>query len=83
MLEEIIKIIGLASMSVLFVVSEPMILIKMWLFKGKEGLLWRMINCSKCCAFWIGLIFTRDIYLACIISILAELIYRKLNSGGI
>ena len=86
MLNEIIKILGISSMSVLFVVAEPSILIKKWIFhkiyRGKSydsTFIWKLITCCLCSSFWIGLIFTRDIYLASIISITGELICRKIN----
>jgi len=86
MLELLLLILGIASMSVLFVVAEPLIISKHMVFKmiwGKKdytnSFIWKLINCCLCSGFYIGLIFTQDIYQASIISILSELIYKKIN----
>ena len=86
MLNEIIRILGISSMSVLFVVAEPSILIKRWIFHKIYGersydstFFWKLITCCLSSGFYIGLLFTRDIYLASIISITGELICRKIN----
>ena len=85
-LNEILLILGIACMSVLFVVAEPLIISKMMVFKmiyGKKdytnSFIWKLINCALCSSFWIGLAITQDIYQASIISILSELIYKKIN----
>ena len=84
---EIIKLLGISAMSFLFVAAEPMILIKTWMFnyiykKDYTNLLiWKLINCALCSAFWIGFAITRDILSASIIAVVAEGIYQKLSSG--
>ncbi len=85
MLELLLLILGIASMSVLFVVAEPMIISKHMVFKMifkknyESNFFWKLINCCLCSGFWIGLVITQDIYQASIISILSELIYKKIN----
>ena len=83
---EILEILGIACMSVLFVVAEPMIISKMMVFKmiyGKKdytrSFVWKLITCCLCSGFWIGLVITHNIYTASIISIVSELIYKKIN----
>ena len=87
-MEILIKIIGLSCMTYLFVNSEPLILIKRGLgFKEEEyydygkikGFIYRLITCCLCSGFWIGLIFTLNIYEACVIAIISELINKILQ----
>jgi len=83
-----IELIGLSCISVLFVVAEPMIMIKRYLgFKEEEydnlsknkRMLFRLLTCAMCISFWIGFIYTLSLYKASIISIISELIYRKIK----
>ncbi len=90
MIEILIKIFGLAALSFLFVTSTPTIMIRIWLFNkiygGKyyEGnLIWKLVTCTLCSGFWIGLIFTQDILIASIVSVISEMICRKLSSGSL
>ena len=85
----LINIIGLACLSFLFAVgAEPIQWIKEIFCVGPEDkyynkiqwVILKLINCSLCSGFWIGLIFTQSIILAGIISILAEYITIKLTS---
>ena len=82
-----IEIIGLACISILFVSSEPLIILKRYIgFKeeeydnwgDKKRFIFRMMTCAMCSGFWIGLL-TLSLYKAAIISILAELIYKKIR----
>ena len=89
-MEILIKILGLGALSFLFVTSTPTTMLRIWLFnkiyKGKyyEGnLIWKLITCSLCSGFWIGLIFTGDILIASLVSVIAEMICRKLSSGSL
>jgi hypothetical protein len=86
----IITILGLASMTVLWVNSHPTNVLRNKLYrkiykcKDFTNLWhWRLINCCLCTGFWVGLAGTWDIYLAGIISVVAEFIYKKLTEGGI
>lgn len=80
-------IISLAAISALFILAEPLIKLKHILFKSikdyESTWLWRLLNCALCSGFWIGLVFTFDLYSAAIISVLAEFIYKKLTEGGL
>jgi hypothetical protein len=82
-----IEIIGLACISILFVSSEPLILLKRYIgFKEEEYDNWseekrfifRLITCVLCSGFWIGLL-TFSLYKAAIISILAEYIHKQIS----
>lgn len=82
-----IEIFGLVCISILFVASEPLILLKRYIgFKEEEYDTWtnkkrfifRLITCVLCSGFWIGLI-SGSLYKAAIISVLAELIYKKIK----
>jgi hypothetical protein len=81
----IIKILGLAALGFLLVNAEPAILLRRFIgFKEEEyndygvvkSFFYRMITCSMCLSFWIGLIVTQDIYQAAIISVLAMIIEK-------
>jgi hypothetical protein len=83
-----ILIIKIAAITMLFVVSEPMILLKRFIgFKDEDYMKYgkvkafisRLINCCLCSGFWLGLILTGSMYDAALISIISELIY-KLNN---
>lgn len=87
MFEEIKLVLGLACITVLFVNSEPTIRLREWIYKKiykcKDYNKWhyRLLCCCLCSGLYIGLIGTMgDILLAPIVSILAELISKKLNS---
>lgn len=82
-----IEILAISCLSVLFVVAEPMIILKRkfgfreedyedWSYNKR--LLFRLITCALCSGFWLGAIITLNIYKAAIISILAEYIYKKI-----
>ena len=82
------NIISIACITYLFVASEPLILFKRFLgFKEEDyhtyskykQFIYRLITCALCSGFWIGFILTFSVYQAAIISIVAEIIYRKLN----
>ena len=83
----ILEIIALACISVLFVVAEPLIRFKYFIYDKifkkdyQNKWHWKLINCALCSGFWLGLIFTYNIYFAAIISILSELIYKKITSA--
>lgn len=79
MLETIITVLGLSCLTNLWVHSGPMIYLRMKLFGAKDRWWINLMECAMCSGFWIGLILTfGNLYLACIISILAELISKKL-----
>jgi hypothetical protein len=81
----IITILGLASLTNLWLHSEPTNKFKEILYKkveNKDSLWhWRLINCALCSGFWLGLIITWNLYLAAIIAVCAELICKKLTEG--
>ena len=85
----ILELIGLCCITILFITSEPMVLIKRYLgFKEENYIEWnkskqfifRLITCAMCSGFWIGLIFTQSILLASIVSVASEMINEKLKS---
>jgi hypothetical protein len=84
---EIIQIISLSCIGVLWVVSEPTILFRRYLgfrdddiqtYSKTKLFFHKLINCAMCTSFWVGLICTGSIYIAAIVSILAEIIINKL-----
>lgn len=88
MFEIIVTILGLAAIGVLWVNSEPTIWLRETAYKkiyGCKGWYdrwhYRLLSCAMCSSFWIGLAVTTNLYYAAIISITAELISQKLNSG--
>lgn len=77
----LITILGLASITNLWIYSEPTIRLRNLILGKHEGIFRRLLECAMCCGFWIGLAFTLNIYLAAIISITAEFICRNLGGG--
>jgi hypothetical protein len=82
-----IEILGLTCLTILFVASEPLIILKRYIgFKeeeydnwdNKKRFIFRLITCALCSGFWIGII-SLSIYKAAIISVLSELIYKKIK----
>lgn len=47
---------------------------KLWL-----QVIQKLVNCSMCSGFWIGLIYYQSFLMACIVSISAEIFTRLLN----
>ncbi len=81
----IITVLGLACLTNLWIHSEPTNKLRYWLYnkvKDKDSLWhWRLINCALCTGFYVGLLFTWNLYLAAIVSVCAELICKKLTEG--
>ena len=83
----IYQIIWISCMSVLFVNAEPMILLKRQMgFKEEiigtnplRDFFTKLLYCCMCSGLWIGLIFTLSFTQAVIISIVSELIDRKIK----
>lgn len=87
-LKLILLLIGLSSLTVLFVESEPMVLLRRLLgFREEEYLqygkikqfIFRLLNCCLCSGFWIGLICTQSIVYAGIVSVISEYLNNKLK----
>lgn len=81
----IINIIAIACLSFLFAKgAEPIQWIKTLCKVDSDAayinkVQWffvKLLNCCLCSGFWIGLIITQSLYLACIISVLSELINK-------
>jgi len=86
----ILQHLGLAAISFLFAVgAEPIQLLKHKLNilnvedhnPEWKNFIIKLINCSLCSGFWIGLLFTQSLYSAAIISILSELICIQINKN--
>ena len=86
----LLKLIGLSCIAVLFVVAEPLILLKRRLgLKEEDYELWgekkrfifRLLDCVLCSGFWIGLIFTLNILQAATVAVVAEIIFKQLNKS--
>lgn len=87
-LEDAFAIIGFAAITVLWICSEPTIRLRDFLFR-KDNWFNRLINCAMCSGFhiylWPMLLMngTVNILYAAIVSVMAEFIVRKLNTGNI
>lgn len=86
MIDIIFNIFAFAAMTNLFVESVPTIRLRMWLVtKLKSFWLEKLLSCALCSGFWIGLICNLvvsgglSLSVACLTSVLAELINKKLN----
>ena len=89
MFNEIVTIIGLACVAVLFVNSGPTSSLRERMYRkiykcSRFDNKWhyKLVTCAMCTGFWFGML-TTNILWAAIISVLAELIHRKLNSGSL
>jgi len=78
----------MSCLSVLFVVAEPIIMMKRYLGFREEDIcgvypirdfFTRLLYCAMCSGFWIALLFTFNISTAVIVSILAEYIHKKIS----
>lgn len=82
-----VLIVVLACVTHLFVVAEPIILIKRFMgFKEEEigknkvrDFFTKMLYCNLCSGFWIGLLFTLNPLEAVMISVIAEIIHKILR----
>ena len=83
----IIKLIAFACIGVLWVVSEPTILLREWLFGVRNNFFTRLINCSMCSSFhiyfWYELLINNhfDIGGAAIVAIIAAIIDKTINDN--
>lgn len=89
-MEIVLNLIGISSLTILFVTSEPMILLKRVMgFKEEEYMgygkvkqfIYRLITCCLCSGFWISLVLTQSIIYSSIVSVLSELIYKQLTKN--
>ena len=76
-----ITILCVACFTFLFTYASPVIQVKNWL----ENLLpknllfkaiFKLLKCALCFGFWFGLILFGNIFIASLISVLSELMYR-------
>lgn len=87
-MNEILEIIGFAAVTVLWICSEPTNRLRDYLFR-KDNWVNRLINCAMCSGFhiylWPMLLMngTVNILYAAIVSVMAEFIVRKLNTGSL
>lgn len=91
-LELVLKLVGLSCLTILFVTSEPSILLRRYFGFCEENygeygvikrFIFRLITCCLCSGFWIGIIFTQSIFYASIVSVVSELINNRINNGEI
>jgi hypothetical protein len=88
-MEWIINILGFSAIGSLWILSEPTIRLREWLTGDRFNWFTRLINCGMCSSFhiyfWWQLLvnFNIDILGAAMVSILSEIIIRKLESGNI
>ena len=82
-MELLISILGAACITNLWINSEPTMKLREWIFKDKNNMLRRLLDCAMCSGAWIGLGITQNVLHAAIIAIVAEVISRQLNSGRI
>jgi len=85
----IIEIISWACVGVLWTLSEPTLRFRNWILGSHQGIFRRLLECTMCSSFhiyfWSQLLLTGriDILGAATVAVLAELICRKMNSGGL
>jgi len=81
-----IYILALACFNVLFIVAEPIIIIKRAIgfkeedfdqYRPSKRFIHKLLHCCLCSGFWISLIISHNIFIAAIASVLGEYIYKK------
>ena len=84
----IISILGKAALAFLLVNAKPAVILRERVYKSLYGCEdyrdkwhYQLITCSLCLGFWVGFLLTFNIYIASIVSVIAELICQKINSG--
>lgn len=82
-----IYILALACLNVLFIVAEPIILLRRYVgfreeefdsYKPLKRFFHKLVHCCLCSGFWISLILSQNIFIAAIASVLGEYIYKKI-----
>lgn len=79
-------IIGLASIGVLWINSEPTIRLREFILGKHQGVFRRLLECCMCSTFWISVIYLLvcgqqfDLLLVSSSAVLAEIISQKLNN---
>jgi hypothetical protein len=82
------NILSISALTFLFIHAEPSILFKRFSgfkeenyneYSNAKRMIYRLITCSLCSGFWIGLLFTFSIQQAAIISLTAEIIDRLMK----
>lgn len=85
---DIIKFLGIILFTWLFVEgAAPIQFLKEFFKVGQDSepkqlirqLLQKLLNCPLCLGFWFGMIGYLDFWMACIVSVSAEIISRLLN----
>lgn len=81
--EQIIYLLSIACAAVVLVIYRPLDEFKLWIHRGNTkltDLIYEVLTCAKCAGLILGVILTKDILTACLISIGAELIYRQIST---
>ena len=72
-----VKLIGLACLSFLIAEgAEPLEYLKQKIRLERFHWINKLLTCSLCCGFWVGLMGTQNILNAAIVSVCAETISR-------
>ncbi len=85
----LIKLIGSAALTYLFINSEPTNRLVGFLHldnpetPGFIGFISRLLQCALCLGFWVTLIVTGNLLLAAIGSLLSELVNRYMNNNNL
>lgn len=79
----VFNIIGFICLVVVFVTFEPLNKLRREFEDEIEDdvffyFCYKLLTCAKCAGLWFGLFFFWNIYIAAIISISSELIYRRI-----
>jgi len=81
-------IIKLVCITYLFVYAEPMVLLRRWLGYKEEHYLeyskvkqfvYRLITCTLCSGFWIGVFITMNLGIAAMVAVASEITTRLIQ----
>ena len=73
-METVLLLLGLSSMTHLWVVSKPTQWVRRSLRIDPMSILGELLECHLCIGFWIGLIGTLNIPMAALVSVLSVII---------
>lgn len=81
----IFEYIMFSCLMVTFVIFEPFNVFRNYLEVRVDDnyiyfILYKLFTCAKCAGFWISLFYFQNLLVAAFISLLSELIYRKITT---
>ncbi len=80
MIQLLFNILAAACLSYLLVVAEPIVALRNYLRLTDATWVGRLLGCALCSGFWVGLAVTHSVLDAAIVGVVAEVIYRRMQT---